>query len=91
MIEVVALAVGQIEQGYSEARYDEPKEIAPGIVVLKAVASPFVSGVALLFSFLRRGIVRFPADLIDNMRRSDVTNRFGLLGTTLVEIDVKVR
>jgi phosphatidylserine decarboxylase len=92
MIEVVALAVGQIEQGYSEARYDEPKEIAPGIIVSKGcVKSLFRPGSSTVILLFEKGRVRFPDDLIDNMRRSDVTNRFGLLGTTLVEIDVKVR
>jgi len=93
MIEVVALMVGQIEQRYSEHRYENPGCVETGIFLRggapKALFRPGSSTVVLLF---QRNRVRFARDLVENQHRSGVRNRFSLtLGEPLTETDVAVR
>jgi phosphatidylserine decarboxylase len=93
MIEVVALMIGQIEQRYSEDRYENPRPIEEGMFVQagapKALFRPGSSTVVLLF---QRNRIHFANDLIENQRRRDVENRFSLtLGEPLTETDVAVR
>lgn len=93
MIEVVALMVGQIEQRYSEHRYENPRPVEKGMVLRagapKALFRPGSSTVVLLF---QRDRIRFAQDLIDNQHRPGVHSRFSLtLGKPLIETDVAVR
>ncbi len=93
MIEVVALMIGQIEQRYSEQRYENPKSIEKGMFVRagapKALFRPGSSTVVLLF---QRGRIQFARDLVENQRRHEVRSRFSLiLGEPLTETDVTVR
>src|SRR5262249_52191781 len=79
IIEVVALMVGQIEQRYSEDRYDGPRSILPGMFLKrgqpKSLFRPGSSTVILLF---QPGRVEFADDLISNRFRRDATSRFSL-------------
>jgi phosphatidylserine decarboxylase len=93
MIEVVALMIGQIEQRYSERRYENPRSLERGMVLRagapKALFRPGSSTVVLLF---QRDRVRFAHDLVENQRRGEVQSRFSLtLGEPLTETDVAVR
>lgn len=93
MIEVVALMVGQIEQRYSEYRYESPRAIEKGAFLRagspKALFRPGSSTVVLLFEPNR---IRFADDLVENQRRSGVQSRFSsMLGSPLTETDVAVR
>jgi phosphatidylserine decarboxylase len=93
MIEVVALMIGQIEQRYSEQRYEGPRPIEKGMFLRagspKALFRPGSSTVVLLF---QRDRVRFARDLVENQRRYEVQSRFSLtLGEPLTETDVAVR
>jgi phosphatidylserine decarboxylase len=92
MIEVVALMVGQIEQRYSEHRYEHPVPVTRGLFLRsgapKALFRPGSSTVVLLF---QPGRVRFARDLVENRHR-DVFNRFAALaGSAFTETDVAVR
>jgi phosphatidylserine decarboxylase len=93
MIEVVALMIGQIEQRYSDHRYENPRAIDKGMLLRagapKALFRPGSSTVVLLF---QRNRIRFAADLVDNQQRHGVQSRFSLtLGVPLAETDVAVR
>jgi phosphatidylserine decarboxylase len=93
MIEVVALMVGQIEQRYSEHRYENPRPVEQGMFLKagapKALFRPGSSTVVLLF---QAGRISFAPDLAENQRRSGVQNRFALtLGEPVTETDVAVR
>ncbi len=93
MIEVVALMVGQIEQRYSEFRYENPRLIEKGMLLRagapKALFRPGSSTVVVLF---QRDRVRFARDLVENQRRRGIQNPFALtLGEPLTETDVAVR
>ncbi len=70
MIEVVALMVGQIEQRYSEGRYDNPQALEKGMFLRrgapKALFRPGSSTVVLLF---QPGRVRFAHDLVRNQQQ----------------------
>jgi phosphatidylserine decarboxylase len=93
MIEVVALMIGQIEQRYSERRYENPRVIQKGMLLRagapKALFRPGSSTVVLLF---QRDRVRFARDLVENQQRVGVKSRFSLtLGEPVTETDVAVR
>ncbi len=93
MIEVVALMIGQIEQRYSEHRYEDPLALQKGMFLQagapKALFRPGSSTVVLLF---QRDRVRFARDLVANQQRRGVHSRFSLtLGEPLTETDVAVR
>jgi phosphatidylserine decarboxylase len=93
MIEVVALMIGQIEQRYSEQRYEGPRSIENGMFLRagspKALFRPGSSTVVLLF---QRDRIRFAPDLVANQRRYEVQSRFSLTpGEPLTETDVAVR
>ena len=76
MIEVVALMIGQIEQRYSEHRYENPQPVEKGMFLRggapKALFRPGSSTVVLLF---QRDRVRFAQDLVENQRRDEVRSR----------------
>jgi len=93
MIEVVALMVGQIEQRYSEERYDDPQPLEKGMFLRrgapKALFRPGSSTVVLLF---QPGRVRFARDLVRNQQKDGVRSRYSTgFGLPVVETDVKVR
>jgi phosphatidylserine decarboxylase len=93
MIEVVALMVGQIEQRYSEERYDDPQPLRKGMLlhrgVPKALFRPGSSTVVLMF---QPGRVRFAHDLVRNQHKAGVRSRYSCgFGQPVVETDVKVR
>ena len=93
MIEVVALMVGQIEQRYSEERYDDPQPSRKGMLLQrgapKALFRPGSSTVVLMF---QPGRVRFAQDLVRNQHRAGVRSRYSTgFGQPVVETDVKVR
>jgi len=93
VIEVVALMVGQIEQRYSEERYDNPQAIEKGMFVRKgapkALFRPGSSTIVLLFQPQR---IRFAQDLVRNQQESGVRSRYTAeFGQPVVETDVKVR
>jgi len=93
MIEVVALMVGQIEQRYSEERYNNPRPMVKGMFlrrgVPKALFRPGSSTVVLLF---QPGRIRFAADLLHNQQKAGVRSRYSAkFGLPVVETDVKVR
>lgn len=93
MIEVVALMVGQIEQRYSEERYDNPRAIETGTFLRKgapkALFRPGSSTVVLLFQADR---IRFAQDLVRNQQKPEVRSRYTAeFGQPVVETDVKVR
>jgi phosphatidylserine decarboxylase len=93
MIEVVALMVGQIEQRYSEERYDNPLAVEKGMILRKgapkALFRPGSSTIVLLFQPER---VRFAQDLVRNQQKAGVRSRYSAsFGQPVVETDVKVR
>ena len=93
MIEVVALMVGQIEQRYSEQRYDNPQSLEKGMLLRrgapKALFRPGSSTVVLLF---QSGRVRFAQDLVRNQHKAGVRSRYSMgFGQPVVETNVKVR
>jgi len=93
MIEVVALMIGQIEQRYSDERYDSPRRLEKRMSLQlgapKALFRPGSSTVVLLF---QRDRIRFAEDLVRNQQRSEVRSRYSkAFGQSLVETDVAVR
>jgi phosphatidylserine decarboxylase len=93
MVEVVALMIGEITQCYSEARYERPAAVTPGMFLRKgqpkSLYRPGSSTDVLLF---QEGRVAFCEDLLRNRTRPDVQSRFSQgFGRPLVETDVRVR
>jgi phosphatidylserine decarboxylase len=93
MIEVVALMVGQIEQRYSEERYDDPRPIERGTLLKKGAAKalfrPGSSTVVLLF---QPGRISFARDLVRNQQKPGVRSHYAAkFGLPVIETDVKVR
>lgn len=93
MIEIVALMIGDILQCYSDRRYEEPRPVKPGMLLLigrpKSLYRPGSSTDVLLF---QRGRVRFCPDLVTNLLRQDVRSRYSQgFGRPLVETEIKVR
>ena len=93
MIEVVALMVGQIEQRYSEQRYDGPQPMQRGLLLRKgapkALFRPGSSTVVLLF---QPGRISFARDLVRNQQRPGVRSHYAAkFGLPVIETDVKVR
>lgn len=93
MVEVVALMIGRIDQGYCATQYQDPVFPDPGLDVErgqpKALFRPGSSTVILLFEPDR---IRFAEDLILHSQRRDVQSRFRAGFTSpLVETDVRVR
>jgi len=93
MVEVVALMVGQIEQRYSEQRYENPQAMSPGLLLRKgapkALFRPGSSTVVLLFQASR---INFAKDLLRNQQKIGISSRYtAKFGIPAVETDVKVR
>jgi phosphatidylserine decarboxylase len=93
MIEIVALMIGDIQQCYSDYRYEDPRHPKPGMFLLigrpKSLYRPGSSTDVLLF---QRGRIRFCRDLVANLCRPDVRSRYSRgFGRPLVETEIKVR
>ena len=93
MLEVVALMIGEVVQCYSDRRYDEPKDLEPGMFVRrgqpKSLFRPGSSTDVLLF---QKGRVRFDADLVSNLGKTEVSSRFtSAYGHAMVETELEVR
>lgn len=93
MIEVVALMIGEVVQCYSEAGYDQPMPVRPGLVLKrgqpKSLYRPGSSTDVLIF---QPGRIQFEATILENLCRRDVQSRFTQgFSRPLVETDVKVR
>lgn len=93
MIEVAALMIGDIVQCYSEERYDDPRDILPGMFLRrgspKSLYRPGSSTDVLIF---QKGRTEFAGDIVFNLGDKRVENRFrGWFGDSLVETEVKVR
>jgi len=93
MIEIVALMIGDIVQAYSETKYENPRRVSPGMSLSKGAAkSLYRPGSSTDLLLFQKGRISFAADLIANMRRSDVQSRFSMgFGIPLAETDLKVR
>ena len=80
MIEVVALMIGQIEQRYSEHRYENPAIDREGHVAASGRAQGSVPSRAAvpLSCLFQRDRIRFACDLVENQQRCGVQSRFSL-------------
>jgi phosphatidylserine decarboxylase len=90
MIEVVALMIGDIVQCYSEEKYDNPRDIAPGMFVKKgAPKSLYRPGSSTDILIFQRDRIRFAEDILLNRLHGEAQSRFTLgFGVNLVETDV---
>lgn len=93
MIEVVALMIGDILQGYSEEAYDEPEPVCPGMFLKKGQPkSLFRPGSSTTVLMFEKDRIKFNPRLLFNQRHPWAQSRFSLsFGKPLVETDVKVR
>lgn len=93
MIEIVALMIGDIVQAYSDTKYDDPRPVEPGMVLLKgspkSLYRPGSSTDVLLF---QKDRIRFSEDLVMNQKRKGIQSRYSQgFACDLVETDLKVR
>jgi phosphatidylserine decarboxylase len=93
MIEVAALMIGEIVQCYSEERYDNPKDILPGMFLTKgSPKSLYRPGSSTDILIFQKGRIEFAGDIVFNLGDKRVANRFrGWFGDSLVETEVQVR
>jgi phosphatidylserine decarboxylase len=93
MIEIVALMIGDIQQCYSDSRYDHPRHVAPGMMLRKGCPkSLYRPGSSVDVLVLQKGRIVFSKDIVRNMYRNDAQSRFSAgFGRPLVETDVQVR
>lgn len=93
MIEIVALMIGDIQQSYSQAFYDDPYPIEKGMVLKRGCPkSIFRPGSSVDVLIFEKGAVEFSDDLVTNLQRSDVKSRYcEAFQKPLVETEVRVR
>ncbi len=93
MIEIVALMIGDIQQCYSELKYDNPRILRVGMYVEKGQPkSLYRPGSSVDVILFQKGMVVISQDIIQNMRRRDVNSRYSAgFQKPLVETDVAVR
>ncbi len=93
MIEVVALMIGDIVQAYSSKGYNEPRQIEKGMFLQKGQPkSLYRPGSSTDILIFQEGRIDFAEDILDNMRRTDVSSRFTQgFQKPLVETDIRVR
>lgn len=93
MIEVVALMIGEIQQRYSEYRYDDPQPIRAGLFVQRgSVKSLYRPGSSTNVVLFEKNRVRFDLDLVRNRARQNVWSRFSQgFGKPLIETEVRAR
>jgi phosphatidylserine decarboxylase len=92
-IEIVALMVGDVEQRYSQQRYDDPQPVKPGMMLQKGLPkSLFLPGSSTVVLIFQPGRISFEQDIVDNQRSQKASSRFSLgFGAPLVETDLMVR
>jgi phosphatidylserine decarboxylase len=93
MIEVVALMIGDIVQAYSAEGYGAPQQLKHGMFLKKGQPkSLYRPGSSTDILIFQEGRISFAGDLLDNMRRTDVSSRF-IQGfqKPLVETDIRLR
>lgn len=92
-VEIVALMIGEVVQCYSEAAYDSPQPITPGLFIQKGrPKSLYRPGSSTTVVIFQKGRVTWEPQLLDNLARTDVESRFSLaFGQPLAETDVRVR
>ncbi len=93
MVEVTALMIGDIRQCYSDAYYDAPRKVTPGLLVAKGrPKSLYRPGSSVDVLFFQKDRVKFCRDIIANMRNLNASSRFTRgFGQPLVETDINVR
>lgn len=93
MVEVAALMIGDIVQCYSQERYEDPKNVSPGMFLKKGQPkSLYRPGSSTDILIFQKGRINFSDDIVRNMYRSDVQTRFSEgFGRPLVETEVAVR
>ena len=93
MIEVVALMIGDIVQAYSQEAYNAPQDMYKGMFLTKGQPkSLYKPGSSTDILIFQEGRMDFAADILDNMRKTDVSSRFTQgFQKPLVETDIKVR
>ncbi len=93
MIEIVALMIGDIVQGYSESGYENPRPLSKGMFLKKgcpkSLYRPGSSTDVILF---QKDRIAFAGDLIRNQNRQGIRSRFSAgFGRPLVETEIRVR
>jgi len=93
MVEIVALMIGDLQQAYSDHKYENPRPVQPGMFVKKGVPKslyrPGSSTDVLIFQADR---MNFSEDLLANVKRQDVNSRFtDDSGRVLAETNISVR
>ena len=93
MIEVVALMIGEIQQCYSQEKYDDPVVVQVGPYLQRGCPkSLFRPGSSVNVIIFQKDRVDFSPDIVRNLLRSDVNSRYSNnFQQPLVETDVKVR
>lgn len=93
MIEVAALMIGSVIPAYSEYRYDNPRQMRPGMFLRKGVPkSLYTPGSSTDVVLFQRGRIEFAEDIVLNLHRPGVESRFSQgFGRPLVETEVQVR
>jgi phosphatidylserine decarboxylase len=93
MIEVVALMIGDIVQAYSLEAYNAPQSVEKGMFLRKGQPkSLYRPGSSTDILVFQEGRVDFAADILYNMRKTDVSSRFTKgFQKPLVETDIRVR
>jgi phosphatidylserine decarboxylase len=93
MVEVAALMIGQIVQGYAGQGYEPAEDVRPGLFVTRGQPkSLYRPGSSLDVLFFQAGRMEFDPRLVANQFRGDVGSRFSSwLGRPWVETDVRVR
>lgn len=93
MIEVTALMIGDIVQCYSRRRYDDPRDVRPGMFVEKGnPKSLYRPGSSVDVLIFQHGRIRFSGDIVANMHHVHATSRLSNgFGRSLVETEVAVR
>jgi phosphatidylserine decarboxylase len=93
MIEVVAMMIGEIVQCYSEKNYENPRDVAPGLFILrgkpKSMYRPGSSTDILIF---QKGRIAFDPRIVANSQNAAVQSRFTIgFGQPICETDIQVR
>ena len=92
-VEVVAMMIGEIEQCYSDTRYENPQRIKHGLFMKKGQPkSLFRPGSSTVVLFFQVGRIKFASEIISNMENKNAVSRFTLnFEKPLVETSVRVR
>lgn len=93
MIEVVALMIGKVVQCYSEEKYNNPKDIKPGMIIKKGKPkSLYKPGSSTDILIFQRNKISFDSDIVNNLKNNNLENRFKTgFNIQLNETEVEVR